>query len=536
MENFEVIVLLLTVVTILAVVAKKAKFPYPILLVVIGLAVSLIPGLPTVELNPGVVFLIFLPPLLYESAWNTSWNDFRTSIRPITLAGVGLVFFTTTIVAFIAHEFIPNIGWPECFVLGAIVSPPDAVAATSITKGLGLHKRIITILEGESLVNDASGLIAYKYAIVAVATGNFIFWKAGVDFVWVVLAGIAVGLIIGYLVSLVHKKIHNEPLIETTLTFLTPYLSYLIAEHFHVSGVLAVVCTGLFMSYRQAELFSPATRMQAVATWQIVAFILNGTIFILIGLQLRHVLQEIVNHSFTELLTYGALISLAVIVTRFIWVYPATYLPRLNKRIREKERTPSWKNVLVFSWTGMRGVVSMAAALALPITLNEQPFPNRDLIIFLTFCVIIATLVLQGLSLPMLIKALRLPRYSIVEEEFNIRYKMANSSIVYIEENLSLGEVPDEVLAQIKSKYEIKINKMSQTALPGSASSNGNELSRAEQVFNQFNEIQAQMIKAERDFVKQLHKEGTANDEVLRKIEHELDLEEARLGLEKYED
>ncbi len=533
MENFEIIVLLLTLVTILATVAKLIKFPFPIMLVLMGLVLSLVPGLPLIELNPEIIFIIFLPPLLYGAAWNTSWHEFKSNIRPISLAGFGLVFFTTTIVAIIAHYFIANIGWPECFVLGAIVSPPDAVAATSITKGLGLHKRIISILEGESLVNDASGLIAYKYGIAAVATGTFVFWKAGADFLVVVSAGIAIGLAIGYLISLVHKKLLNDPLIETTLTFLTPYISYLIAEHFHVSGVLAVVSTGLYITYRQAEMFTSATRMQAIASWQIVEFVLNGVVFILIGLQLRHILDSINNHSFSELLIYSGIISLGVIVVRFIWVYPAAYLPRImSKKLREREKGFSSKNVLIVSWTGMRGVVSMAAALALPLTLNNQPFPNRDLIIFLTFAVIIATLVLQGLSLPSLIKALRIPKYSIVEEEFNIRYKMANHTIVYIEENLSLGEISDEILSQIKTKYEIKINKMGSTSLVGTQSSKD---SRAELVFNQFNTLQAQLIDAERDYVKQLRKAGKTNDEVLRKIEHELDLEEARLGLEKFE-
>lgn len=531
MENFEIIVLLLTVVTVLAVVAKKVHFPFPILLVIIGLAVSLIPGLPVVQMNPDVVFIIFLPPILYEAAWNTSWHDFRANLRPITLAGVGLVFFTTAFVSIVAHSIIPGIGWPECFVLGAIVSPPDAVAATSITKGLGLHKRIITIIEGESLVNDASGLIAYRYGIAAVATGNFIFWKAGLEFLWVVSAGIAIGLLIGYAVYYLHKNIPHEPLTETTLTFLTPYISYLLAEHFHVSGVLAVVTTGLFVTYNQSEMFSHLTRMQAVATWQVVIFVLNGIVFILIGLQLRHVLEVIREHSLSELLIYGILVSLAVIFIRFVWVFPAAYIPRwLSPKIRKEYF--SWKNVVIFSWSGMRGVVSMAAALALPLTLDTNPFPNRDLIIFLTFCVIISTLVIQGLTLPALIKALRIPKFSIVEEEFNIRYRMINNSVVYIEENLSFGEVSDEVLAQIKSKYEIKINKMTQTPLMGTT---GTEINRAEQVFNQFNEVQAKLINVERNFLKQLKKDSKIDHEVLRKIEHELDLEEARLNSDKYE-
>jgi CPA1 family monovalent cation:H+ antiporter len=533
MENLELIIILLTFVTFLAILADKIKFPFPIMLVLVGVVLGLIPGLPTIELKPEIVFLVFLPPLLYASAWGTSWHEFKANLRPITLAAVGLVLFTTCLVAWAAHYLIPGLGWPEAFVLGAIVSPPDALAATTVTKGLGLHQRIIAILEGESLVNDASGLIAYKYAIVAVATGNFILWEAGIQFFLVAGGGILVGLFVGYIMYLVHKYITCDPIIETVLTFLTSFGSYLLAESIHVSGVLAVVTTGLYLSYRASELFSNLTRIQALAVWETIVFILNGVIFILLGLQLRHVLEQIESYSFNQLLIYGVILSIVVIVVRFIWVFPAAYLPRmLSKKIREREYF-SYKSVIIFGWSGMRGVVSMAAALALPFTINgNQPFPSRDLIIFLTFCVIIITLVFQGLTLPLLIKWLKLPKFSVAAEEYEVRLKLASASIVHIEENISYGSVSDNVLAQIKNKYEIKINRLQKTDL----AVNENGVHTGQEIFNQFNQLQFQLISVERQIIAQMHKDGSTSEEVLRKIEHELDLEEARLEMERHQD
>jgi Na+/H+ antiporter len=532
MENLAIIIILLAFVTLLAIIADRIKFPFPIMLVLVGVFVGLIPGLPLIELNPEMVFLIFLPPLLYASAWNTSWHDFKANLRPITLAAVGLVLFTTCLVAFAAHSLIPGFGWPEAFVLGAIVSPPDAMAATTVTKGLGLHKRTIAILEGESLLNDASGLIAYKYAILAIVTGNFVIWEAGMQFIWVAGCGVAIGLGIGYAMYLVHKYITCDPIIETVLTFLTPFSSYLLAESVHVSGVLAVVTTGLYLSYRSSELFANLTRIKSLAVWETVIFILNGLIFILLGLQLRHVLEGIKSYSLGEMVIYGLLISVVVIVVRFIWVFPAAYIPRmLSKKVREKEIF-SFGGVVVFGWAGMRGVVSMAAALALPLTIgSNRPFPGRDLIIFLTFCVIMVTLVFQGLSLPYIIKWLKLPKFSVAAEEYEVRLKLASASIVYIEENISFGSVNDTVLAQIKNKYEIKINHLQKTDLPGAEVGEYN----GEEIFNQFNQLQFQLIKVEREIIEKMHREGKTNDEVLRKIEYELDLEEARLEMERHE-
>lgn len=529
MQNIEIIIALLVGVTLLAMLSEKINFPFPILLILIGLAIALIPNLPVVELNSDVVFLIFLPPILFGSAWGTNWHEFKANLRPILLSSIGLVFFTTCLVAYVAHTFIPGFGWAEAFVLGAIVSPPDAVAASAVTKHLGLHRRLNTILEGESLINDASGLIAYKYGIIAVTTGNFIFWNASIQFFWMAFAGIGIGLLVGYSIYFLHKHITEDPIIETVFTFLTPYIAYLIAEHFHVSGVLAVVTAGLFLTSKQMEIFSHSTRIKAYATWETVLFILNGVIFILIGLQLKKVMKDIEHYPLSELFVYGLIVSVLVIAVRFVWVYPAAILPRvLSKKIREKESFDI-RNVFIFSWSGMRGVVSMAAALALPYTINEiQPFPNRNMIVFLTFSVVIFTLVVQGLTLGTIIKWMKLPKYSILDDEHKTRIMLTSASIESIEENFSFNQVSDEVLAQIKSKYEIRYNKLFKSDLPNSPMAETQN--RAEEIFNQYVTTEKKLITLERTLIKQARKEGNISNEVLQKIERELDLEESQLS------
>jgi Na+/H+ antiporter len=525
MENIATVLVLLAVVTALAEVTDKIKIPYPILLVLAGIGIGLVPGLPHITLDPEIVFLLFLPPILYAAAWNTSWADFKAAKRPITLLAIGCVIFTTCAVAWVAHQFIPGLGWTEAFVLGAIISPPDAVAATSATKGLGIPKRIVTILEGESLVNDATGLIAYRYAVAAVVSGAFNFWQAGLQFLIVAAGGIALGLLMGYVFKWIHKITPDNPTTDTTLTFLAPFMSYLLAESIHLSGVLAVVAAGLYLSWNSSTVFSQQTRLQATGTWNTIIFILNGTIFILIGLQLPYILENITQHSFTTLLTYGAIVSIAVIVGRIIWVYPGTYVPRLlSKKIRTTEPVPDIRLVTVVAWSGMRGVVSLAAALALPLMAGTEPFPNRDLIIFLTFCVIFSTLVLQGLTLRPIIKFFGIkPDGKEFEIEQKARLQVATAIIEHIEENYSLG-LSDEVLNQIKTKYEIRIQRLRKDV---------KNLRLDEAQINEFHRIQQELLDRERKFIIQLRAEAKISDETMRRIEYELDLEETRLILER---
>ncbi|MCW4470857.1 Na+/H+ antiporter [Flavobacterium sp. MFBS3-15] len=531
MENITIIIMMLFGIAFLGILSNKYKFPFPIVLVLCGIIISVIPGLPVIALSPDVVFLIFLPPLLYNAAWNTSWHDFKKAIRPISLAAIGLVLFTTLAVAVVAHGFI-GLSWPLAFLIGAIVSPPDAVAATSVTKGLGLHPRIITILEGESLVNDASGLVAYKYALTAITAGNFIMWEASGNFFLMVVAGIAIGLGLGYIMYLIHKKFVCDPIVETTLTLLTPFASYLLAEHFHFSGVLAVVTTGLYLSYRAGQIFTHQSRIMAVTVWDVGVYILNGLVFILIGLQLREIMNGIDGYSTGELLLWGAAVSVVVIVMRFVWVVPAAMLPRvLSKKIRETEPFDP-RNLVVFGWAGMRGVVSMAAAMAIPLALPDgSPFPHRNLIIFLTFCVIVSTLILLGLTLPFAIKKMKLKPYSAYAEEYEVRNLLVSQTIAHIEENLSL--LQDELLHNIKSKYEVKFNRLQKTELPANFFGKGDTL--PVNIFNEFTQLQIDLINVERQKIEQLHRKGGTSEEVLRKIERELDLEETRLRMDMYE-
>ena len=530
MENISLIVLLLFGVAFLAVLSNRFKFPFPIALVLSGLLISLIPDLPTITLQPYVVFIIFLPPLLYGAAWNTSWHEFKTYYRSISLAAVGLVLLTTTMVAVVAHYIIPDVSWPLCFLIGAIVSPSDAVAATSVTRGLGLDPRLITIIEGESLVNDASGLIAYKYALAAVMAGNFIFWQADLNFIWVVLAGVSIGLIVGYLMYLVHKNFICTPVIEVTLTCLTPFASYLIAESVHVSGVLSVVTTGLYLSFRSNEIFTNESRIMVYSVWEAILFILNGLIFILIGLQLRSVMEGIKNYSGSELALYGLAVSAVVIIVRFIWVIPGSLIPALSRRINAK-RPFNRRNLVIFGWSGMRGVVSLAAALSIPLLMPDgTAFPHRNLIIYITFCVILTTLILLGFSLPWVIKKLKIEHYSPAAEEYEVRTKVVNNTIQYIEANLSL--VSGELLNNIKNKYEIKFNRLQKTDLP--ANYFGGEAPNVANIFNEYSKLQIDLISVERKSLQQLHRTGEASEEIIRKIERELDLEETRLKLDMY--
>jgi CPA1 family monovalent cation:H+ antiporter len=533
MENITVIIMLLFGVAFLSILSKKYNFPIPIVLVLCGVVISIVPGLPVIALNPDVVFIIFLPPLLYHAAWYTSWSDFKQTVRPITLAAVGLVLFTTVSVAIAAHMLIDDISWPLAFLLGAIVSPPDAVSATSITKGLGLHPRLIAILEGESLLNDASGLVAYKYALTAILAGNFVLWQAGLNFFIMSTLGIAIGLGVGFVMSFVHKKFVCDEVIEATLTLLTPFASYLIAEHYECSGVLAVVTTGLYLSARSGTIFTHESRMMTGTIWSVLTNILNGLIFILIGLQLRQIMEGIGDYSGMSLFIWGGAVSIVVIVVRFLWVVPATLIPRfLSKKIREKEEF-DYRNMIVFGWSGMRGVVSMAAALALPLTINDgtEAFPLRNLIIFLVFCVILSTLVIQGLTLPWLIRRLKLEPYSILAEEYTIRNVIVSETIAHIEDNFSL--LNDDLLHNIKSKYEVKFNRLQKTELPANFFGKGNMLGG--EIFNDFTKLQIDLLNVERSKLELMHKAGSVNEEIFRKIEKELDLEESRLWMEIYD-
>ena len=366
MHDIELVLGLLVPVLLLAVIGRRINVPYPILLVLGGLGLSLLPGLPRVGLAPELVFLLFLPPLLYVGAFYTSIRDFRANLRPIGLLAVGLVVATTAVVAAVAHAAIPDLDWPAAFVLGAIVSPPDAVAATAILRRLGVPRRVLAILEGESLVNDAIALVVYRAALAALATGTFSLGELGLRFVVASLGGALIGLAVGSLVAQLRRPLHDPP-VEITISVLTPFAAYLPAEALGVSGVLAVVTAGLYLGQRASGLMDAHTRIRGDAFWDTLIFLLNGLLFILVGLQLRGIMVDLSSRSPLSLLGIGLLISLTVILVRFAWVFPATYLPRLlSPSLRKRDPSPAWQYVFVLGWAGMRGALSLAAALALP--------------------------------------------------------------------------------------------------------------------------------------------------------------------------
>lgn len=538
MDNFKIVVFIMAILISLTAVAHKRKLPFPLLLVTAGLIIGFIPQLPGLTLDPEVVFLILLPPLLYDAASKTSWHEFRTSIRPIATLAISLVFFTTVAVALAAHYLIPGFSWPLAFVLGAVVSPPDAVAASGIIKGLGLNKKVITILEGESLVNDASALIAYRYAILAVTTGTFVFWQAGLQFILVASAGILIGLATGYVFIYVHTKIENNEVVKTSLALLTPYVAYLAAEQVHVSGVLAVVSAGLVIAWRSPEVYSYQTRMRSRVVWDTLIFLMHGFIFILIGLQLPSILDGMGNYPLSKMLGYGLMISLVTIVVRMIWVFAGASwqkLFRIKGRYIEDEYGTDlqyniWKNVLVVAWTGTRGVISLAAALAIPLTLeNGNGFPKRHSIIFIAFVVIFVTLFIQGLSLPLIVKWLKIkPQLIPGEEEIELQLLLANSSLHFIEHELT-GIADQTLLSQLKRKYKSQILQI-EKQLESQNRSNTPDSGADPIPPNGLFESQLAISRYQRSLLLKLHKDGNFSDAVIRNAERNLDIDDLKLN------
>jgi monovalent cation/hydrogen antiporter len=543
LQQLEIIVGLLVAVAALATLAARLKVPYPILLVLGGSLLGFIPGLPQVKLDPDIVFLLFLPPLLYVSALFTSWRDFRTNIRAISLLAVGLVLMTTFVVAAVVHA-VADLPWAAAFVLGAIVSPTDAIAATTVAQRLGVPRRIVTILEGESLINDATGIVAYRVAVAAVVTGAFSLWEAGLQFVVGAVGGIAVGFVVGWLVVWARRHVSEDPSIQNIVSLLTPFVAYLAAEELphglwerlhdlvgipadlHFSGVLAVVTTGLYLGRKSPYITSSGTRLQGFATWELITFLLNGLIFVLIGLQLGRLVRGLDDYTPGQLALYAILVSLTVILVRIVWVFPATYLPRrLSRRLRERDPSPSWRNVSIVAWTGMRGVISLAAALALPFeTASGAQFPKRNLIIFLTFCVILATLVVQGLSLPVLIRALGLEDDRIGEkEETHGRIGVADAALERLEQLKDEVWVREDTAERVQGMYNYRRNRF--------ASRFDGDPDGVEERSAAYQRLMVELLDAQRQRLVEMRDNGKIGDEVMHRIERDLDLEESRLEI-----
>lgn len=525
MLETEIILGLLLAIAALAWLASRLRVPYPILMVVGGLGISFIPHLPDLPLQPERVFLLFLPPILYFAATNTSWREFKANLRPIGSLAVGLVLFTMLAVALAAHLLV-GMSWAPAFVLGAIVSPPDAVAATAIFRRLRVPRRIETILEGESLVNDATALVCYQFAVAAVVTGSFSPLAAAGQFIVSAAGGIGIGLIAGMLVVWIRPRI-QEPAVENVVSLLTPYFAYLPADALHCSGVLAVVTAGIYISRRLGRIATAQVRLRVYAVWETTIFLLNGLVFILIGLQVSRIVRTSApTGSMTRVLVVPVVIALVAIAARAAWVFPATYLPwRWSATVRARDPLPALSSILLIAWTQMRGVVSLAAALALPMVCSGgSTFPDRDKIIFITFGVILVTLVGQGLTLPPLIRALGISADTdeTADEEVTARYLAAVAAVERLDALAPRDGQAAAVLQRLRATYDDQIayyiRRMNPSGEDPLVACESGEQARRE------------VIRAQREMVLRLRDQGTIGDQVLRDIERELDLEESQLA------
>jgi Na+/H+ antiporter len=525
-HNALVLLALLVAGAGLLVLAPVLRRPYPILLVLGGLALGFVPGIPHVALRPDIVLVALLPPLLYSSAFFTSLRDLRRNARPLTLLAVGLVLTTTLAVAAVAHEAISGLSWPVCFVLGAVVAPTDAVAATAIASRLGLPRRLVSLIEGESLINDATALVAYGFAVTAVLTGSFSLWHAAWRFVVDVLGGIGIGLAVGFVIRQVRRRLNHSPT-EIAIALLSGYFAYLPAEAAGVSAVLAAVTVGVYVGWYTPELTTPETRLQGDAVWGILVFLLNALLFGLVGLQLRPILDALSGRSTASLIGDALLVAGAVIVTRMIWVFPGAYLPRfLFRRIRERDPYPPWQQPTLIGWAGIRGAISLAAALALPLTTDTGgPFPERDLIIYLTFCVILATLVLQGLTLPGLIRVLGLEDDGLAaKEETKARIHAAEAALARLDELVDEEWVREDTAERLRGLYRFRTDRFR-------ARFDDQDDGEIEQRSVNYQRLRRELLDAERRAVVQLRREGRINDDVMNLVQRDLDLEDARLDV-----
>lgn len=523
-----ILVLLLSFVFGLGLLARRLAIPYPILFVLGGLVIGFIPILPTqLTLDPNLFFFLILPPLLYIQAFFTSWRDFRFNLRPILLLAIGLVVVTTVTVAFVSHWLIPGLPLSAGFVLGAIISPPDAIAASAIAQRLGLPRRVITVLEGESLVNDATSLVLFKVALAAtlgMATPFFgQIWKPG-EFIYVAAGGIAVGLVIGRVIGWLRRRVVNDgPQIALTVSLLTPYVSYLFADQFcHVSGVLSVVATGLCLGWEAPEVISSGIRLQAQAFWEMIVYLLNGIVFVLIGLQLPGIIHHMREYWWPHPLLYALIINAVCILVRLIWIFPGAYLPRLLiKRIREQEPPPDWRQIVIVGWAGMRGIVSLAAALALQ---GYPDFPRPHLVQFLAFSVILTTLVFQGLTLPLLIRFLGVgDDGDSAREEMEARKQISDAAFKKIEELRREEKFPASAIDSVENSYRERALALQDDLVEQLGWS-----SRRHHVLST-RRLRRLMIAAQRRALVAMRRSGQIGDDVLHRIEHELDLEENRL-------
>ncbi|MEU3984970.1 Na+/H+ antiporter [Streptomyces sp. NPDC026672] len=508
-----------------AAAARRTPVPAPLLLVAVGLVVSYVPGVPDYTLDPEVVLPLLLPPLLYTSAGDSSYLDLRAQLRPVALLSVGYVLFATFVVGWAVYQFVPGMPLTAALVLGAVVAPPDAVAATAVARRVGLPSRITTILQGESLLNDATAITAYKVALAA-AVGEGATWAGGIgEFLLAAVGGVGVGLVL--MAPLHWLRTHlKEPLLQNTLSLLIPFVAYGVAEQLHASGVLAVVVVALYLGHRAWEV-DFATRLQEEAVWKMVAFVLESAVFALIGLQLPVVLRGLGQYAGTDAAWYAVVLFAVVVATRFVWVYPAAFVPRImSARIREREENPTWRGALVTGWAGMRGVVSLAIAFSIPVTTHDgDPFPHRNLILFLTFTTVIGTLVVQGVTLPPLIRLLKFPGRDVQAEtlvEANAQAQASRAAESRLDDLLAdeRNALPPPLADRLRMVLERRRNAVWERL--GAV----NPVT-GETVDDTYRRLSRDMISAEREVFVRLRDHRYIDDEMLRTLLRRLDLEEA---------
>jgi monovalent cation/hydrogen antiporter len=527
--KFQIFVILLAVLAGTALLARRINVAPAILLLLAGTALAFVPGMPTMELPPELVLLVVLPPLIYSASVAMSWREFKYNLRPIILLSVGCVIFTAFAVAAATHYLI-GLPWSIGFLLGAIVAPPDVVAPLAIARKLGLPRRILVVLEGEGLANDATALILYRFAVVAISTGAFSLPKAASTFAVIIVGEVLFGAAVGWL-SLRMRHRARDPQVEITLSLITPYVAFWVPQHLGGSGVIATVACGLYMSWNGPLLISSATRLQGIFFWDLVIYLIEGLLFLLTGFQMRSLFEKSKAFPLDDILIATVLVTIMVIVARFAWVYPATYLPRiLSKRLRERDPSPPWQWAFVLSFTGVRGAVSLAAALALPYALpSGEGFPYRDLILFVAFGVIFITLVGLGLGLPLVVRCLglvqagRAEHLAERESEIAARREALGAALKSLDAITDDRELSDEVVKLLRARHEIRANQLPDSLDPDAqeVSATGMKLTR-------------ELIAAERKFIHVLLRDGKITDEIRRRIERDLDLEEASLANREY--
>jgi monovalent cation/hydrogen antiporter len=527
--RFQIFLILLAVLAGTALLAKRINVAPAILLLLAGIALAFVPGVPSLELPPELVLLLVLPPLIYSASVAMSWREFRYSLRPIMLLAVGSVIFTAFIVATATHYLI-GLPWNVGFLLGAIVAPPDVVAPLAIARKLALPRRILVILEGEGLANDATALILYRFAVVAISTGAFSLTKASGTFAGIIVCEVLFGIAIGWL-SLRARHWARDPQVEITLSLITPYIAYWLPEHFGGSGVIATVACGLYMSWNGPLLISAATRLQGIFFWDLVIYLIEGLLFLLTGFQMRSLYEKSKAFPLDDILSATALVAVIIIVARFAWVFPAIYLPRiLSEKLRKRDPSPPWQWSFVIAFTGVRGAVSLAAALALPFWLPDgNGFPYRDLILFVTFGVIFVTLIGLGLGLPPVVRWLgvaqqgRAEHVAEIEAEIAARREALGAALKSLDAITDDRELSDEVIKLLRARHETRANQ-----LPDSLNPEADDVSAAGI------DLTRELIAKERKFIHILLRDGKITDETRRRIERDLDLEEASLANREY--